>query len=115
LFKLTPGGTETVLLNFNTGKRGGYPLDGLTRDEAGNLYGTTTSFGAGAGCRTGCGVLFELTAAGRYIVLHNFTLGSPSDGNEPWGGVVRDQSSNLYGTLQGGGGHNCGAVFKYTP
>ena len=115
VFKLTAGGTETVLLNF-TGRGGFGPVDGLARDEAGNLYGTTTFGGLSTSCgRNGCGVLFELTAAGREIVLHNFTLNSSSDGANPEGGLIRDPSGNLYGTLYSGGAYGCGAVFKYTP
>jgi uncharacterized repeat protein (TIGR03803 family) len=116
VFKLTSAGTESVLLNFNGGTGGGDPIDGLARDAAGNLYGTTLGGGSGAGCPyLGCGVLFELTTAGKEMVLHNFTLGSSSDGGNPWGGVVRDPSGNLYGTLSVGGAYGCGAVFKFTP
>ena len=37
--------TETVLHNFGNGKDGAAPYASLTRDSAGNLYGTT--FGGG--------------------------------------------------------------------
>jgi uncharacterized repeat protein (TIGR03803 family) len=114
LFKLTPGDTETVLLNFAGGAGGAIPYDGLAKDGDGNLYGTTGS--GGAGCPPdGCGVLFELTTAGKEIVLHDFILSSSSDGAYPRGGVVRDPSGNLYGTLTSGGAYGCGAVFKYMP
>jgi uncharacterized repeat protein (TIGR03803 family) len=114
-FKLTSGGTESVLLSF-TGSGGGAPIGGLASDTAGNLYGTATEGGSGAGCPyLGCGVLFELTAAGHEIVLHNFSLSSSNDGAIPEGGVVRDPSGNLYGTVADGGAYGCGAVFKYTP
>jgi uncharacterized repeat protein (TIGR03803 family) len=114
VFKLTVEGTESVLLNF-TGADGGIPIDVLASDTSGNLYGTTSAGGSGAGCPIqGCGVLFEQTAGGE-IVLHNFTLES-SDGAQPQGGVIRDPSSgDLYGTLEIGGAHSCGAIFKYTP
>jgi uncharacterized repeat protein (TIGR03803 family) len=115
VFKLTPEGTESVLLDFN-GTGGGAPLDGLAKDAAGNLYGTTYADGSGTSCVSyGCGVLFGLTTTGTEIVLHNFTLSSSSDGANPYGGVVRDPSGNLYGTLAYGGALGCGAVFKFTP
>jgi uncharacterized repeat protein (TIGR03803 family) len=45
-------GEETVLYSFSGSADGAYPAGDLTRDAAGNLYGT-----AGAGC---CGVVFML-------------------------------------------------------
>ncbi len=115
LFKLTPTGTESVLLNFNGGSGGNDPMGGLASDAAGNLYGTTVEGGSGTGCEYGCGVLFELTATGTEVLLHDFNLGSSSDGAFPMGGVIRDPSGNLYGTLWSGGANDCGAIFKYTP
>jgi uncharacterized repeat protein (TIGR03803 family) len=116
VFKLTSAGSESVLLNFTGGTTGGYPIDGLAKDAAGNLYGTTYGGGSGAGCvYQGCGVLFELTTTGKEAVLHDFTLSSSSDGASPYGGVVRDPSGKLYGTLYLGGAYGCGAVFKFTP
>ena len=108
LFKLTPGGRETVLVNFNDASAGRYPFDGLV-NAAGNLYGTALQGGSGGG------VLFELTPGGQEIVLHDFIEHSVSDGSFPPGGVIRDPSGNLYGTLYLGGAYGCGAVFKYTP
>lgn len=118
VFKLTPGGTESVLFSFAyEGVGGAYPIDGLARDAAGNLYGTTVN-GGSTGCGAGgCGVLFGLTTAGKEFV-HNFRLSSSIGAFYPWGGVVGDSSGNLYGTLQQGGAYGvygCGAVFKFTP
>jgi uncharacterized repeat protein (TIGR03803 family) len=56
IFKLTHGSggwTETVLHTFN-GSDGGGP-NGVIRDPAGNLYGTTSDFGPG-----NAGTIFEL-------------------------------------------------------
>jgi uncharacterized repeat protein (TIGR03803 family) len=112
VFKLTPGDTESVLFNFAGGVGGENPAgDGLARDAAGNLYGTAGGGRLGLGCAQGCGVLFALTTSGKEIVLHNFTV---SEGASPLGGVVRDPSGNLYGTLSSGA-NGCGAVFKFTP
>jgi uncharacterized repeat protein (TIGR03803 family) len=118
VFELTPEGTESMLLNLGVdGARGESPYDGLARDAAGTLYGATYGGGFGAGCPIdhGCGVLFALTTAGREVVLHGFTLSTSSGGGSPFGGVVRDPSGNLYGTLSKGGAYGCGAVFKFTP
>ncbi len=116
VFKLTPEGTEGVLHEFNGTTDGQVPIDGLAMDAAGNLYGTTQTGGTGTGCGgSRCGVLFELTTTGKEIVLHDFNGSSSRDGSFPYGGVVRDSSGNLYGTLSTGGAYGCGAVFKYTP
>jgi uncharacterized repeat protein (TIGR03803 family) len=60
VFKLTPSGdghwTETVPDTFNI-SNGSMPLNGVTLDAAGNIYGTTQVGGAYGG-----GVVFELTA-----------------------------------------------------
>jgi uncharacterized repeat protein (TIGR03803 family) len=48
---------ETVLYSFTGGADGGYPYAGVTRDSAGNLYGTASSGG-----RNGGGVVFKVVA-----------------------------------------------------
>jgi uncharacterized repeat protein (TIGR03803 family) len=45
-------------------------------------------------------------------VLHRF--GSGQDGSQPIGGVVLDAAGTVYGTLNLGGAHGNGAVFKAT-
>jgi uncharacterized repeat protein (TIGR03803 family) len=119
IFELDTNGIEIVLYRFSGGTDGQYPHAGLVRDKAGNLYGTTI-FGGSPTCHTGdCGVVFKLSAAGKETVLHAFTGGS--DGWEPFGGLIRDSTGNLYGTTQTGGDTNCfppdgcGVVFKLTP
>jgi uncharacterized repeat protein (TIGR03803 family) len=46
-----------------------------------------------------------------FTVLHKFT-GYPTDGQFPFGGLVRDTAGNLYGTTEGGGSSGYGIVFK---
>ncbi len=58
VFKLDPSGNETVLHGFS-GPDGAAPAAGVTRDAAGNLYGTT--FGGGA---ADFGVVYKLDPAG---------------------------------------------------
>jgi uncharacterized repeat protein (TIGR03803 family) len=55
IFKVTSAGVETVLYSFTGGTDGGYPISGLIRDSAGNLYGTTSSAGS-----NGKGTVFKL-------------------------------------------------------
>lgn len=67
VFKLSTTGKETVLYSFTGGADGGYPLAGLVRDSAGNLYGTATKGGG-----SGDGVVFKLDKTGKETVLHSF-------------------------------------------
>ena len=118
VFKLDSTGKETVLHTF-TGADGNEPSAGLTRDLAGNLYGTTY-VGGDLNCNGepgyGCGVVFRLSPTRKLTVLHNFTGGAA--GGFPDAGLIRDLAGNLYGTTLYGGDVNCnglvscGVVFK---
>ncbi len=58
VYKLSPAGQETVLYSFTGGADGRNPYAGVTRDSAGNLYGTTLNGGTGkwgVRVRTGSG------------------------------------------------------------
>jgi uncharacterized repeat protein (TIGR03803 family) len=124
VYKLDTSGNETPLFFFplnpsEYGVDGAFPLAPLTRDAAGNLYGTTTVGGTGdavGNCPVGCGVVFKVDTAGNTTVLHNF---AGPEGNEPVGGVIQDAAGNLYGTTTNGGTgqfiNGCGVVFKLTP
>ncbi len=111
VFKVSAAGVESLLLSFNGRGGGGEPYDGLVKDGSGNLFGTTWLGGT-----NGTGVLFELTADGKELALHNFSPNaSGTDGALPYGGVIQDPEGNLYGTTQFGGAYGLGTVFKYTP
>lgn len=108
------GSTLTVLHSF-TGLNfklldGQYPTASLIRDSAGNLYGTTPE----GGSTLNYGIVFELSAAGSYTILHNFNDVRPG-GRYPYGGLRRDPTGNLYGTTYGGGKDNEGTIFEWTP
>lgn len=60
-FKLGANGAETVLHIFEWPTDGAYPLAGLVRDKAGNLYGTTSNNGPSKCNQYGCGTVFKLT------------------------------------------------------
>ena len=106
VFKVDTSGNETVLYSFTGGADGGYPLAGVIRDSAGNLYGTTNGGGA-----SGAGVVFKVDTSGNETVLYSFTGGA--DGGFPlWVVLARDSAGNLYGTTAGGGASGAGVVFK---
>ena len=116
VFEISPDGnggwTETVLYNFGNASDGQYPFAGLIFDNSGNLYGTT-----GNGGTFGFGTVFELSPNGNggwaETVLHNF--GNSSDGQNPYAGLIFDNSSNLYGTTAYGGIFGGGTTFELSP
>jgi uncharacterized repeat protein (TIGR03803 family) len=89
------------------------PVAGLTRDAAGNLYGTTS-----AGGPENDGAVFKLAPGSgggwTYDVLHVFH-GTPAA--YPYAGLVLGKDGNLYGTASAcGSGYKCqGVVFEITP
>lgn len=121
LFEITPAGQETVLYSFTGGADGGQPMGPLSRDTEGNLYGTTYIGGGSSFCGyQTCGVVFRVSPAGVYTVLHSF---SGPDGAHPSAALLRDSHGNLYGaTSEGGpvpytanGYSGCGVVFTLDP
>lgn len=108
VYKVTPTGQETVLLSFMGGSEGFFPAGGLIMDASGNLYGTAQLGGA-----NGVGAVFKLTPGGQETILYSFDYGNY--GQQPAGGVIMDDSGNLYGTTLGGGEFDQGIVFKVTP
>jgi uncharacterized repeat protein (TIGR03803 family) len=110
VFKLA-GGALTTLYSFHSAVGDGYnPNSGVALDAMGNLYGATPIGGT-----YGDGTLYEITAAGAYSILYNFTGGA--DGWTPLSALVF-RSGSLYGTTQAGGAGctwGCGVIFKFTP
>jgi uncharacterized repeat protein (TIGR03803 family) len=106
VYKITAGGQEQILYTFVAGAGGNTPSVGLTRDSAGNLYGTAPYGGA----TVNAGVVYKLDTAGQETVLYTFT--GSGHGSNPVSGVVRDPAGNLYGTTYYGGSENAGVVYK---
>ena len=122
VFEIQPSGggwTETVLHSFCTTGwplcADGYsPMDHVTLDSSGNIYGTTIS--GGRQCRSApiasetCGVLYKIVPNGTSsveTVLRTFCAkDNCTDGGQPVGGVAVDASGKIYGTTQFGGGNS---------
>jgi uncharacterized repeat protein (TIGR03803 family) len=104
--------TFKVLHTFQ-GPNGNGPAGVLTRDSAGNLYGTTEAGGTGKCGDYGCGTAFKLSRNGKQVWLYSFGV---ANGEAPSAGLLRDAKGNLYGTTDYGGHatctSGCGTVFK---
>jgi uncharacterized repeat protein (TIGR03803 family) len=103
VYKLDAAGQLTVLYSYTEASEGvvDFPSSGVTRDSAGNLYGTNQSGAA----------VYKLDTAGQLTVLYSFTRGA--DGSSPSGGVIRDSAGNLNGTNGGDSSHApYGVVYK---
>jgi uncharacterized repeat protein (TIGR03803 family) len=92
------------------GKNGSGPLSGVVVDTKRRvLYGTTSQ------AKAQSGDVFQLGAGGKETVLYAFCQQSGcTDGRFP-GGLVEDESGNLYGATQAGGAYDQGVVFEITP
>jgi uncharacterized repeat protein (TIGR03803 family) len=107
--KLVPyhgGWTESVIYSF---PYDGSPESGVILDKLGNLYGTLQH-------NSGAGAVFQLVPSeSGWIenVLYSFHAGG--DGANPEGGLLFDQSGNLYGTTDSFGVGGGGTVFELTP
>lgn len=125
IYMVTPKGKQSLVYNFCSQAQcadGQYPRD-LIMDQAGVIYGTTSSGGA-----HGQGVVYKLApgrhGAWKYSVLYDFcSKAQCKDGSQPWAGLTYvgrqagepyDGRSPLYGVTTIGGANNAGAAFKLT-
>lgn len=111
IFRVTPGGTYTVIHQFAGGTSdGGSPNSTLIQASDGNFYGTATAGGTGT---HGGGVVFRISPAGVYANIYSF--GSyANDGYQPMGGVVQGNDGALYGMTFFGGTNNFGTIYRVT-
>jgi|GEM_PF-1627229 len=103
-FKITPGGTYSVIKQFATASLS--KPNGLVLGSDGNFYGTTQKGGT-----NDVGVFFQLTAAGDLTVLASFTAAT---GIAPYGELIENGALTFYGATCFGGANNMGIVFEAT-
>jgi uncharacterized repeat protein (TIGR03803 family) len=99
------GGTWNYSVLYNIVNNGSGVWARLTRDAAGNLYGTTLF----------SGTLFKLSfSGGRWIYtdLHEFTQ---DEGSYIRSSVVIDNQGNIYGASSEGGANQEGTAWKFMP
>jgi uncharacterized repeat protein (TIGR03803 family) len=113
LMRDSNGRWQESVLHWFSNDGPGTSLAGLLFDSVGNLYGTTID-GANS-----AGTVFRLKPPGSRgagwspSILYNFK-GTP-DGHHPAASLIFDVMGNLYGTTEGGGSSNNGAVFEVSP
>jgi uncharacterized repeat protein (TIGR03803 family) len=112
VFKVTPGGILTNLVQFEGGN-GALPRAGLIQGSDGNFYGTTSAGGDFDG-----GTVFRITPDSVLTTLISFDIPPNQPQFEAWSGpwarLLEGRDGNLYGTTRGwtvGGG----TVFQLTP
>ena len=101
-------GAPTTLVTFS-GANGANPEDGLIKDAAGDLFGTTFSGGANS-----VGTVFEIpkTATGFGAPTTLVTFNGAGNGATPIAGLIADAAGDLFGTTEVGGANNDGTVFE---
>jgi uncharacterized repeat protein (TIGR03803 family) len=104
IFKITSGGTLTLLYTYNNKVDGAYPDAALVQAPGGDLYGTTRNGGA-----NGDGTVFKISG-GTLTVLHSF---NNTDGSLPYG-LVLATDGDFYGVTNEGGATFHGTIFKIT-
>ena len=100
IFRISPTGKYKTLHSFCSSVNcadGSYAVFPPIQGNDGNFYGATIGGGT-----EDTGVLYRLTAAGTYQVLHNFCAFGCTDGSIP-NTIVQDVKGNFFGTTIGGG------------
>lgn len=104
IFKLTLGGTFSVLKSFNGTTEGGSSYGSLMQASDGAFYGMTHSGGTYS-----YGVIFRYSASTGYKVLKH--LNRSTDAAYPDGDLVQGKDGYLYGMSPSGVSYN-GVIFK---
>jgi len=119
VFRFTPTGGFATLHRFCAQSGcpdGALPQGLLAKGTDGDLYGTTDGGGM-----NGYGTSFRLktkisaSATGTLTKVHDFCVGSCSEGGFPDAGLIQGQDGNFYGTTMVHGSGGFGAIFMMTP
>jgi uncharacterized repeat protein (TIGR03803 family) len=114
VFRFSLSGTYTTLYSFGSVPDDGGGPNGLVQGSDGSFYGTTYDGGTNDVASGGDGTVFRISASGIEVVLYSFGS-SPSDGEQPYAGLVQGSDGNFYGTTFDGGVAGKGTVFRISP
>jgi len=105
LFKITAGGTYTILHEFSGQSDGGYPVPSPVQASDGNLYGAT-----GIGSLDG-GTIYRFNPlTSTFTTIFSFSPNG-SQGKQISAPLMQGSDGNLYGVTVAGGTNSCGTVF----
>jgi uncharacterized repeat protein (TIGR03803 family) len=111
VFKLTPGGGETVLHAVAGGRDGALPGSDLVWNGSALLGTTSLGGGSGTGCgREGCGTVFTIASDGTETVLYRFN--GPKDGGDPTAGLTAAGNQVFVGAAPSYGRKGYGTIFR---
>lgn len=108
IIKVNLATNNSIVLHSFDGTNGSYPGAGVTLGTDGNYYGATVYGGS-----SNFGVLYKITPAGVYTVLHEFS--GAADGEYPYGPPIQATDGNFYGATSGTpDSSNNATIYKYT-
>jgi uncharacterized repeat protein (TIGR03803 family) len=93
-----------IIYNINPNTDGSVPIGPVMQASDGKFYGTTSGGGTFSQ-----GVVYQVTSAGVYKVLHNFQTTEASNSTA---GLVQGSDKFLYGVSAAGGAFAFGSLFK---
>lgn len=107
IFRLTTGGSFSVLAHLNGSNAGNMPVGTIAIGKDSAYFGVTRSGGS-----FNHGTIYRI-CAGITTVLRS--LNRATDGESPVGGLLRATDGNLYGMTESGGTNGHGTIFRITP
>jgi len=105
IYKITPGGTYTVLYNFSGSATGNLPRSSLMHATNGTFYGVT-SYQSGP---FDFGTIYSFTTGGVFTTLYSFPNQS-TEGDQPSSPLRQHTNGLLYGASYIGGDLSCLSV-----
>ncbi len=108
IFKITTGGTFSLLASASDNGNGVYPYGTIVQGKDGAYYGVMVGGGSGSS-----GTIFRTTSGGS--VTREFSFNASTSGKTPYGRLEVGPDGLLYGTASAGGASLRGTLFSFDP
>jgi uncharacterized repeat protein (TIGR03803 family) len=122
IFRVTSSGGFSSLYSFGDGERGATPSSGLFIASDGNFYGTTAESLLIPVAYDGNGTIYQFTPSAELWTIYTYcgqfaecSVGGPSLGYGPIGGILQGSDGRLYNNLAHGSIYDLGAVGEAIP